>query len=704
MAGPWRPGSWDHTVRLWDVETGSSTGIFRGHGAEVWDVSFSPDGRTVASASFDHTVRLWEVATGAVAILQGHEGWVVSLDFSPDGSTLVSGSDDIRLWDLATGHAATIATGGGLVAFSPDGRTLASGFVGTASIALWDLGSRSAVTMAEGHFGGASRSVALAPDGTTLAAVMSYDKVHLWDLRTGTNTAILEGHAGRLNAVVFSPDGATLASASSDRTVKLWHVPTGAEITTLEAPDGAWISAVAFSPDGGSIASGDGRGRVTLWDVASGVRTVSWEGDDARGIGSLAFSPDGTTLAAGSAGLAMWDLSTGASILTEQFPDAVYAVSFTPDGTALALGRPDRSTISIWKVPPGSNRATLSIEYPAHISTAAFSPDGTIVVSGTLDFGNVDVLEVRDVATGALIATLKGHGEQVGTLGFAPDGATFASGSDDGTVLVWDLERALLYPRTMTELSGGGQEGGPGAVLSEPFVIEVRDQNGDPLAGVRVLFRIIGRGGALSEETSETDARGRAATTLTLGEELGPIFVEAIVEGLEPVTFTATLVPAPDFDGDGEVGFSDFFLFAEHFGGTDPRFDLDASGSVDFPDFFLFAEHFGEPARARLVALAREMIGLPEGAGLQQNSPNPFNSQTVISWFVLEPGVARLEVFALTGQRVAVLHDGPQEAGLRHRLRWDGRDDQGRALASGVYVYRLVTARGAQTRKLTLLR
>ena len=109
-------------------------------------------------------------------------------------------------------------------------------------------------------------------------------------------------------------------------------------------------------------------------------------------------------------------------------------------------------------------------------------------------------------------------------------------------------------------------------------------------------------------------------------------------------------------------------LFAEAFGGSDPRFDLDGSGSVDFADFFLFAESFGQPTRVKLVALAREMIGLPDGPQLQQNAPNPFNSGTVISWFQLQPGLARLEVFTLTGQRVAVLHDGPQKAGL-HRLR-----------------------------------
>ena len=172
---------------------------------------------------------------------------------------------------------------------------------------------------------------------------------------------------------------------------------------------------------------------------------------------------------------------------------------------------------------------------------------------------------------------------------------------------------------------------------------------------------------------------------------------------LEPVTFAATAKASPDFDDDGEVGFGDFFLFAEAFGGSDPRFDLDGSGSVDFADFFLFAENFGQPARAKLVALAREMIGLPEGPQLRQNAPNPFNSGTVISWFQLQSGPARLEVFAVTGQRVAVLHEGPRKAGL-YRQHWDGRDEQGRPLASGVYLYRLVTADAVQTRKLTLLR
>ena len=256
---------------------------------------------------------------------------------------------------------------------------------------------------------------------------------------------------------------------------------------------------------------------------------------------------------------------------------------------------------------------------------------------------------------------------------------------------------------TTAGISGDGQAGAPGSVLAEPLGVAVRDENGVVYAGVPVTFSFTAGGGTLSVETAATDSSGRAATTLTLGSKPGTNTVEVTVAGLEPLTFTATAEATPDFNGDGVTDFSDFFLFAEAFGGSDPRFDLDGSGSVDFADFFLFAESFGQPARAKLVALARELIGLPDGPQLQQNAPNPFNSETVISWFLLQPGSARLEVYALTGQRVAVLQEGPRKAGL-HRLRWDGRDDQGRPLASSVYVYRLVTGEGVLTRKLTLLR
>ncbi len=288
------------------------------------------------------------------------------------------------------------------------------------------------------------------------------------------------------------------------------------------------------------------------------------------------------------------------------------------------------------------------------------------------------------------------------TLGSRP-GTNTVEASVSGLEPVTFTATGQAVPQTLAIVSGDEQQGTVGAALAEGLVVSVRDQNGDPFAGATVTFEVTSGDGMLSAATAATDEDGRASTTLTLGRDPETVTVAAAVAGLEPVTFTATAKASPDFDGDGEIGFSDFFLFAEAFGGDDPSFDLDGSGAVDFADFFLFAERFGRPERSKLLALARERLGLPEGPQLQQNAPNPFNSGTVISWFLLQPGLARLEVFALTGQRVAVLHQGPKKPGM-HRVHWDGRDEQGRPLASGIYLYRLVTAGSVQTRKLTLLR
>ena len=911
-------GSWDHKVALCDVATATWTATFEGHKGEVTAVSFSPDGRTVASASNDHTIKLWDVATASnVATFSG----LGSLAFSPDGRTVACRSTEVgtvTLWDVASGQAVNLRGHEDpvvAVAFSPDGTTIASGAT-DATVRLWDVATGSATTLSRQHFG-TPHWVALSPDGTTVATALPISNaVYLWDAATGAHTAILEGHASRLNTLAFSPDGATLASGASDRSIILWDVSAGARIATLEAP--SYVTAVAFSPDGRKVASGHGDYTASVWDVGTGEEVSAFRGHSYE-VGFLAFSPDGSTLATAATPreiydeeidpflidgrVRLWDLGTGDDALGGEKLSRhkqIHAVSFAPDGTALALGW-GSGMASIWEIPAGANEATLSVEYPARVDAAAFSPDGSLLLAGGRSADGSVVVEVRDVATGTLIAAPKGHGGELETLAFSGDGSTFATSSHDNTILVWDPRLVIPHPQTLAGLSGDGQEGLPTAALAEPFVVVVRDQHGDPLEGAEVTFAVTagggtlsverattdargrasgtltlgvasgpntvevaagdlapliftaltravpttltkaagddqqgpagsplpealvvslldqggvpmagtevsfavtagggtlsattattgargraattltpgrapganrvqvtvaglapvtftalgiaipttltklsgdeqaaepgaqlaealevsvrdqngaalpgavvafaltGEGGALSTLSDTTDAEGRAAAALTLGEEFGTYTVVATVAGLEPLTFTAAARPSPDFDGDGLPGLPDFFLFAEAYGGSDPRFDLDGSGTVDLADFFLFAEAFGPEERAKVVAMARELIGLPDGPQLDQNAPNPFNSQTVIAWFLPEPGPARLEVFALTGQRVAVLHAGPRKAGL-HRLRWDGRDDQGRPLGSGVYVYRLMTEGGAQTRKLTLVR
>jgi predicted NACHT family NTPase len=123
----------DKTARLWDAESGKPLAVLQGHTGMLWFVSFSPDGRRLATASLDKTARQWDAESGRpLAVLQGHTGEVVSMSFSPDGRRLATASDDktARLWDAKSGKPLAVLqghTGQVLsVSFSPDGRRLAT--------------------------------------------------------------------------------------------------------------------------------------------------------------------------------------------------------------------------------------------------------------------------------------------------------------------------------------------------------------------------------------------------------------------------------------------------------------------------------------------------------------------------------------------------------------------------------------------------
>jgi WD40 repeat protein/tRNA A-37 threonylcarbamoyl transferase component Bud32 len=283
----------------------------KGHSSDVNSVAFSPDGKTLGSASDDKTIKLWNLASGEeIHTLEGHSNWIWTVAFSPNSKILASGSADktIKLWNVETGKLVRTLEGNtdGVtsVAFSPDGKTLASGAASKdMKIKLWNLETGKLVRTLEGHTDGVP-SLAFSPDGKTLASG-SWDKtIKLWNLNTGKEIRTLKGNAESILAVAFAPDGVTLASGSKDKTIKLWNLNTGKEIRTLKGHKDK-VNSVAFLPSGTqnelTLVSGSSDKTVKLWNPLTGKEIRTLETGSGY-IYAIAISPDGQTIAGGGSG------------------------------------------------------------------------------------------------------------------------------------------------------------------------------------------------------------------------------------------------------------------------------------------------------------------------------------------------------------------------------------------------------------------
>jgi WD40 repeat protein len=397
-------------------------------------------------------------------------GLLLSLEAYQHADTMDARSSLLRLIQtepqlryFINGHADTVWS----VAISPDGKTIASAS-GDATIGLWDMVTGNPVHPAlMGHTRGV-QAVAFSPDGRYLASGAEDGQVLLWNVNQDFSSEILFSKSDVwVYKLAFSPDGKYLAASFTDRSVVIWTMVD----RSIACPfingrsESQEFTALAFSPDGKNLAVGNDNGELTIWNPATcqqkgesidTARLAKISGVGASGeVTSLAYSPDGTQLAIGEGDhLLVLDATTRQPLRDSTVIHSNYriqSIAYSPDSRSMALGMDDK-TIVLLDSATGQPIGQPLFGQRSAIRSVAFSSDGHSLVSGGWD---ASVL-VWDLQNQPLSRTLIGHTDTVWSVVFSPNGKLLASAGNDQTIRLWDTTTWQTIGQPLIDHEGDG--------------------------------------------------------------------------------------------------------------------------------------------------------------------------------------------------------------------------------------------------------
>lgn len=424
---------------------------FDGHEDQINQITYSPDGELIASASDDNTVRIWKLNGEQLHVLQ-HQDNVRQVAFAPDGKTIASASKDktVKIWrveDQTLLKTLTHSISVRAVSFTRDGTFIITGDE-EGNVNVWNSEGQLLKTYTAHR--SAINDTSISPDGKTLATASQDQEAKLWDLgeilnRNDTNSdyqpiQVFKGHTDKIWDVDFSPDGKLLVTASSDSTAMIWNMD-GTPLRKLVAHT-TWVRSVSFSPDGKVLVTSSDDNSVKLWSLG-GILLKTFTGHDAS-VRSVVFAPDGKTIASGSddSTIRLRSIEGAVVEVLQGHRSSVQGVRFSANNRIASVS--NDGTLKIWT--RDGAQLLRSVDYGSGMRNVNFTPDGQFMITAgydnTLQLWSVE--EVLDREDAQPIRGFVGHTSTVKNLSISPDSQLMASAGADATMRLWRISDGML--------------------------------------------------------------------------------------------------------------------------------------------------------------------------------------------------------------------------------------------------------------------